>query len=148
MISNFVFRVNELLSPDKVIFNFSSRVLTDIEKLVLSKRLKFVLPPRKMSLEKYLLNFEKLYNAVSKFPILEKENIQSDVFKNELRNLAFKSYTEFKKKLPDTKLSESEMNALKSLQRDRSILISKPDKGNGVVLMDKIDYKNKVNLIL
>ena len=40
------------------------------------------------------------------------------------------------------------MNALKSLQRDRSILISKPDKGNSVILIDKIDYKNKVNLIL
>ena len=94
-LSNLGYKDNELLSPGKVIFNFSSRVLTDIEKLVLSKGLKFVLPPKKMSLEKYLLNFEKLYNAVSKFPIVEKENIQSDVFKNEIRNLAFKSYTEF-----------------------------------------------------
>ena len=40
------------------------------------------------------------------------------------------------------------MEALKSLSRDKSIVITRPDKGNGVVLLDKQDYISKVNSVL
>ena len=39
-------------------------------------------------------------------------------------------------------------NALQSLRDDSSIVISKPDKGNGVVIMNKNDYQAKMLHIL
>ena len=40
------------------------------------------------------------------------------------------------------------MKALKSLSNDSSIVIIKPDKGNGVVILDKINYVSKMDDIL
>ena len=45
-------------------------------------------------------------------------------------------------------LSEMQRNALQSLRDDSSIVISKPDKGNGVVIMNKSDYQAKMLHIL
>jgi hypothetical protein len=136
------------LSPDKVLFNLSSRVLNDTEKSLLSKGLKFVLPPKRLTLEKYLLTFEKLYKSLSSYPIFLKESFDSQTFKDDLRHLAFKSFKDFKKNVPKSALSDEEQSALKSLSRDDKIVITRPDKGNGVVLMDKSDYIDKVNLVL
>jgi len=45
-------------------------------------------------------------------------------------------------------LSPDEQNALDSLNKDQSILICKPDKGDGVVIMDKVDYYRKMDEML
>ena len=49
---------------DKVIFNFSSHVLTDHEKSVLSKGLNFAIPPKDINYADYLLPFELLYRYI------------------------------------------------------------------------------------
>ena len=38
--------------------------------------------------------------------------------------------------------------ALKSLKDDESIIITRPDKGRGSVVLDKLDYNQKVDTIL
>ena len=38
--------------------------------------------------------------------------------------------------------------ALKGLKRNKELVISRPDKGNGVVVMDKQDYVRKMTCIL
>ena len=40
------------------------------------------------------------------------------------------------------------MEALLSIREDKSLIICKPNKGNGVVLMNKTDYMQKMNAIL
>ena len=40
--------------PDEVIFNFSNHVLTDHEKLLLSKGLNFAIPPKDINYADYL----------------------------------------------------------------------------------------------
>ena len=40
------------------------------------------------------------------------------------------------------------MEALLSIREDKSLIVCKPDKGNGVVLMYKTDYMQKMNAIL
>ena len=42
-------------------------------------------------------------------------------------------------------LSEGELNAIKSLQNTSTIVIQRPDKGGGVVVLNKTDYINKLN---
>ena len=45
-------------------------------------------------------------------------------------------------------LSKDEWKALTDLCNDDSIIITKPDKGNGVVIISRLDYLNKMkNLI-
>jgi hypothetical protein len=39
-------------------------------------------------------------------------------------------------------------NTLKKLKEDNSIIITRPDKGRGIVLMDRHDYVNKMLVIL
>ncbi|CAF4293617.1 unnamed protein product [Rotaria sordida] len=45
-------------------------------------------------------------------------------------------------------LSIDEIKALKELKEDRSIIILRADKGNAVVIMNKLDYMNKVEELL
>ena len=40
------------------------------------------------------------------------------------------------------------MLALTDLRKDDSIIITKPDKGNGVVIVNKLDYLNKMKLLV
>ena len=61
----------EELPPDKVLFNFSSRVLTEPEKSLLCKGLKFAIPPRKLKVEHHLYTFEKLFEALKKHEIYD-----------------------------------------------------------------------------
>ncbi|CAF3279221.1 unnamed protein product [Rotaria sp. Silwood2] len=39
-------------------------------------------------------------------------------------------------------------NVLKNLKEDKSIVVTRPDKGRGVVLLDKVDYLSKMHTIL
>ena len=45
-------------------------------------------------------------------------------------------------------LSKEEWEALSDLRRDDSMIITKPDKGNGVVIINKLDYLNKMKLLV
>ena len=65
-----------------------------------------------------------------------------------MREIAFKSFKDFKKNIPRNFLCEEELAALENLSKDDSIVIARPDKGNGVVLMNKSEYKDKVKSIL
>ena len=108
--------------------------------VALSKGLKFALPPNRLSLEKYLYTFEKLYQSLQHYPISLNESSDFLPFKDKLKNLAFTSFQRFKKHNPKPVLSEEEQKALKSLAKDKTLVITRPDKGNGVVLLDKTDY--------
>lgn len=44
--------------------------------------------------------------------------------------------------------SKEEWEALTDLRKEDSIIITKPDKGNGVVIINKLDYLNKMELLI
>ena len=48
-------------NPNKIIHNFSSYKLSEIEKKLLCKGLNFALPSKKLKFENYLLPFELLF---------------------------------------------------------------------------------------
>ena len=50
--------------PDQVIHNFSSYVLSDVEKSLLAKGLNFSIPPKKLNFADYMCPFENLYKNV------------------------------------------------------------------------------------
>ena len=45
-------------------------------------------------------------------------------------------------------LTKEEYNCILNLSKDESIIVVKPDKGNGVVLMNKEEYIEKMHDIL
>ena len=78
-----------LHDADKVIFSFSSHVLTNHEKSLLSEGLNFALLPKDINYADYLLPFELLYRDINSLMI---SNFDLDCVKAQLRDSAFSSY--------------------------------------------------------
>ena len=139
---------NALLDPDSVITNLSSYQLSDIEKMALARGLSYTLPPAKLKKGSYLANFELLFDRLKSQTFLG-SNDDKLYFKNQLRDCAFTSLYNFnhvRKSLSG--LPPEEMRALKSLSKNDSIVVMKPDKGTGVIILDLTDYINKVEQIV
>ena len=67
-----------------------------------------------------------------------------EFFRCSLKHLACSSFYENNENSFIHNISKEENNALKNLAKDKSIVVMKPDKGNGIVLMNKADYISKV----
>ena len=134
------------LDPKKVIYNFSSRHLSKDETEALSHGLKFGLPPTKLNYCKYFLPFEKLFGNLKEEPIYCNSGDGRKRVRSTVQHLAFESF--FTYSHPENEVYSNIINSLKSLSRDPSIVIIKPDKGNGVVILDKDDYHSKMETIL
>jgi hypothetical protein len=127
-----------------VIFNHSSVKLTKKESFLLSLGLDFSLPFFKPSFTQFFLPFEQLAQAVK--PLSELNN-----FKNFRRNctaFAHKSYANSQQSNQFPFLKYSDLNVLKNLSKNNNIVITKPDKGKGIVILDKTDYISKIDTIL
>ena len=140
--------VNGLLDPDSVITNLSSHQLTDIEKMALSRGLQFSLPPTELKKGKYLANFEILFSRLGD-ACFEGSNDDKLYFENKLRDCAFSSMYNFnsaRKHLSN--ISPEEMRALRSLSKNKAIVVMKPDKGTGIVILNALDYVSKMEQIV
>jgi len=129
------------LSPDDVIFNLTKKVLSDDQKNALSLGLKFCFNSMKLDYTRYFLAFENLFRKLDSCKILQVFPDSKTYFKSNLKTIALKYFYSFKPKISQyhRKLVES----LKQLSFDKSIIITKPDKGSGVVLLDKSEYIEK-----
>ena len=137
----------EPCDPNKVIFNYSSRSLSTRVKFLLAFGLDFGLPVYKLDYFKYFLGFEKLASTLQNLSVSPPFSF-SDV-KKELQAISFKYFYGFKPfKVFSTIFSKDDVKSLKSLAADKSLVICKPDKGRGVVVLDRSDYVNKVTNIL
>ena len=129
---------------DKGILNFSNHILIDHEKSLLSKDLNFAIPPKDINYADYLLPFDLLYRDINSLTI---SNFYLDCIKATLRDTTFSSYKETSK-FREKNLPQAEFDALKSLIRNKELIIQKADKGNTVVLLNRKDYISKMKLIL
>ena len=72
------------LNSDDIIFNYSHRVLTEVEKKVLARGLRFCLPPKEVDRYDVKCSFELLFRELTRFgPALTSEN--KDRLKSQLR---------------------------------------------------------------
>lgn len=67
-----------------------------------------------------------------------------DDLKAKLQCFSIKPYVDG---TPDP-LSKEEKDAVKSLLRNPNIAILRPDKGGGVVMMDRLDYRDKLRALV
>ena len=119
--------------PDKVIFNYSSCKLSDIEKKVLVRGLNFALPPVKLNYGDYLTSFELLFRDVAKLPV--SDNILERL-KVEIKREAYSSYDNYSF-WDELSINKDKHAALKGLSANNNLIIQKSDKGNSVVLLNR-----------
>ena len=116
---------------DEHIQNISSHQLTFFQKLVLCRGLKFAIPQRQISAMEVKANSEKAYWQLEPTICDDKKELAAAT----LRSIAL-NYIERKSPRPPRALRRS----IKQLKKRDDIVISKPDKGSGVVVMDRSDY--------
>jgi hypothetical protein len=130
---------------NNVIFNYSSYVLTKKESFLLSLGLDFGLPCYKPNFVNFFLPFEQLAQALKP---LNNHNVFSN-FRKQCTALAHNYFSRSQRSsnwYPFFK--PCDLNTLKNLGKNESIIITKPDKGKGVVILNKADYIMKIDNIL
>ena len=134
--------------PDTVIFNLSDRVLTQIEEETLALGLNYAINPRTFPTTDFFLPFEKLFNRLQTLtPTLTPGGKEENVL-TELKNIAWRHFKTLKSRGTRNNLSNKQMRTLRDLSRDDSTLFLRPDKGNGIVAMNREDYLTKMESIL
>lgn len=118
----------------KWIVNKSSRNLNESEKSILSKGLNFAPAPRKIPVEKFIIETE---SAISNLEPSAKAEVR-----NKVTNILASA------KSPDDNLTKDEKKALRSLKDDNNIIILRADKGNATVVMDRTEYETKIKCML
>ena len=132
--------------PEKVIFNFSSHELTSSEKHLLSKGLPFAIPTRQIDYSDYLAEYELLYRSTTDLSMTSEDR---ERFKAKLKDIALSSYKLLNDNCKyENNLSSEELSALKTLMRNKNIVIQIADKGNTVVIMDKEKYIQGVKNVI
>ena len=122
------------IDPENFIFNFSSYVLLDNDKSLLSKGLNVSLPNKKVEISECLCPFELLYREISDF---SKDSSDKELLKSKLKELSLSSHRRLKHNALEENLSKKELESLKNLSKNPDIVIQKSDKGNSVIILDK-----------
>ena len=137
---------NSSLDTDKVVINLSNRSLTTSELDVLSLGLSYCIPNLKIDFVNHYLAFEILAKTLK---CLTPPTPQWDKLVKEISSIAHTSFREFDQvKRSFIKLPKTLFEALTSLKTDKSVVITRPDKGRGTVVMNKDEYVRKVENIL
>ena len=129
-----------------LIFNLSDRRLTEEEEETLALGLKFCFSPTKISYTKFFAAYEFLLRSLSEHRIFKVIPDAENLVRSTIKSIALKTYYSFKPTISDQ--NKSRISILKNLSSDPSIIVSKPDKGSGIVIMSKDDYTQKMNAIL
>lgn len=163
---------NKELLLNNVVVNHSSAVLSIHEISILNKGLGFVpshFKPNFQTINDDILRFERKLQLHFHFnkdldpdckiidPVIKKSlegnsdwwprvlnpHITHMCYK--LKEFIFKSSKEFHSA---NNLSKPEIQALHSLKSNENIIIKKADKGGGIVVLDKLSYRDQVNTLL
>ena len=139
VIPNFTWDLVATSSHDpQVIFNFSSYKLSSSNKDLLSKGLRFAIPPNQIYHSNFMTEFELLYRSTLDLSMITEEK---DRFKTKLKDIALSSFKLFSDNCEfENNLSAEEINSVKALVRNKDIIIQKADEGNTVVITDKEKY--------
>ena len=124
--------------------NLSKQTLTDAEKAVLSRGLNFGVPPTNNP-EEILAEFELCWHN------LEKETPISTERKKECKAAMAgmaQQYAKVENDRTGYTLEQRHIKAIQELKRKKDLIITRPDKGSGVVLLDRQDYVKKMEPIL
>ena len=134
----------KFLSPKDVIFNYSDYRLSKREEFLLSLGMDFCLPNFKPSFSRFFLPFEIFFDKIRKLP----SHINVESTQQFIQRTAHKAFSSYKTPNWFPFFKREDFLILKKLARMKDIILCRPDKGKGVVLMNRNDYINKMNSVL
>ena len=120
--------------------------MSEVQKNVLARGLNFGIPPKLVEQE-VKAEFELCWSQLRDLPAASAERRDECKATSKLSGLEHK-YANSKEDRSGFPLDKEHFTALKELKRNEKIAITKPDKGNGVVILDKADYVAKMMDIL
>ena len=94
----------------------------------------------------FLPLLKRFTKKLIKEDLFEKSGCFPASVKAKLKDIAYSGYRSYSR--PDFLFSKEDIKLLDNLKNDNNIVIVKPDKGNGVVILDRNDYNKKMNDIL
>ena len=89
--------------------------------------------------------FELLYRDIKD---LDLPNEKANFLKAKIKDCALSSFKLYNEKGAVSSLNKDEIVALKTLSKNKDLIIQKSDKGNSIVLINKSDYLDKMYNIL
>ena len=125
--------------------NLSSYNLSETECFVLDHGLKFSIPPRNVSREVIFSEFEVLSGQLSHHK--PKSKVHLDRLNAKLCDLSH-AYCSTPVDLGDFRMHRDCYEAYRALKSNPDLIISKADKGSGIVILDRDDYNSKMIDIL
>ena len=117
-------------NPDEIIFNYSRSSVSDVEKSLLVRGLRFSLPPKKLNYADYLNNSELFYRNIRNLDVLSNGDL--DFVKTKIKDAALSYFHFYNANVPQI-LSDEELEALDRLSKNKNLVIQKADKGNSMV---------------
>ena len=99
----------------------------------------------KFSKVKYFTAFEVLYNRIKNLPLY---GTTLENMKKEIKNIANKIIYKYRRERIQKLFTDKDLETLKTLGENNELHITKPDKGNGIVILNKKDYTEKIESIL
>ncbi|CAF5064255.1 unnamed protein product, partial [Rotaria sp. Silwood1] len=130
---------------NKLLYNFSYRALSSAEESLLEKGWKYAIKLDKINTLSIKTDIEYMYHCMEKSLLLNNIDKTNRV-KTLLNEFGNKLKNKIDKEIPN--LSSEELNAISTLIKEHSLVISKVDKGNAIVVMNKSDYLMKAKELL
>ena len=127
------------------VHNLSSKKLSEQESFALSLGLNFSLPCSKIDKEDIFLGFESFYKQSNK--LKPRSDSEEKTFKANLSAMAY-NYCKLKPEQNNLLNIAEIKKSITNLKMEKSLIITKPDKGSGCVIMDKKDYLEKMQVII
>ena len=125
-------------APEEVIRNFSTYTLSEQEADLLKHGLKFAIQPCRVNKTEVFSSFELMHRAM-------KSNLKDEAdtgrLKAEMSFLANSYVSDYK----PSKASLKKHGILKRLRSNDNIIVTHPDKGEGVIILNKGDYVKMIN---
>lgn len=136
---------NANLRPDHIITNLSSYELSSTEKSVLSVGLDFCVPNNNVSTEEVFAEFESLLAQLEKLkPVSDDKRSALRAQLNHYAHVVCGTNID----PGDKAMYREHIKVIKALRENKDLIITKPDKGAGVVLLNRCDYVDKMGIIL
>ena len=128
---------------NKTVFNLSSYNLSKREEFLLSLGLDFGLPCFKPSYNQFYGSLESLFSRLNNLHL----NTDMVDLRTQLQALAQRTYNGLTTRWTPF-FTRKDFDILKVLSKREDLVITKPDKGKGTVILNKREYTEKIEAIL
>lgn len=123
-----------MTSSDRLVVNLSSKSLSDAQKRVLAKGLKFAPAPKSIPVKEIVMNVESGLRGVPQQA--------ADEARVRIVSLLKRA------RPPPRNTTREEESAIRTLKDDTGLIILPADKGNATVVLDRDEYDKKVERML